>query len=91
MNDNQLFRWLANKKTDAENIIKTTEELGELQQAISKYYFGEGSKNAVVEEMADVLISIRIMRVVYNISDYEFEDMVKQKMKRNIDRIQGDL
>lgn len=88
-NNNQLFRWLANKKTDAENIIKTTEELGEFQQALSKYYFEptEKQKESLIEEMADVLISVEIIRSMYSISNTEFERMIRTKMKRNIKRL----
>ena len=43
---------------DSYNLILAVEELSELQKAIIKYLRGSEDKIAIIEEMADVLISI---------------------------------
>ena len=75
------------------------EEMGELIQAISKMhrfsngeqteYNGAGYKAYcnLVEEIGDVLISIRQIQEIYNITDAELQQTINAKCKRMEDRI----
>lgn len=53
-----IFQWLA----------FITEELGELSQAISEYYFREGSKEAIVKEATQVAtLALKVAVMVRNL------------------------
>ncbi|MGL5962390.1 MAG: MazG nucleotide pyrophosphohydrolase domain-containing protein [Cetobacterium sp.] len=70
------------------NKIIFMEELAELQKEISKSSRGFKNKSKVKEEMADVLIVIQMMKIMYGIDDETLEREVKRKMKRNILRME---
>lgn len=95
--DNEIRR-LANHKSVDENIIKTAEECGELFQALSKWrdVMNDGEsqpddwydvRQEVIEELADVIVMTRILRVVCAISPDEMWTAYQKKMKRNLERI----
>ena len=67
-------------KTIVKNGIKlqsviAMEECSELIKEISKFIRGKGNKDNLVEEMADVLIVIDQLKLMYNISSAEIEEM----------------
>lgn len=82
---------LACSRSYMQNIIKLGEEMGELMQAVSKCYENEtpAARQSVVEEMADVLICIDLMRCLLRIDDGRLTDMRHHKMQRNMLRIRG--
>lgn len=63
------------------------EEMAELQKEICKDFRYERSNNAILEELADVLIMIEQMLIVYEISESEIMEMVDKKIDREIERI----
>ena len=81
---------LACTRTYEGNLIKLGEEMGELMQAVSKCYENEtpATRQNVVEEMADVLICIDLMRCLLRIDDGRLTDLRHHKMQRNMLRIQ---
>lgn len=82
---------------DAQSMVHM-EECAELIQAVSKmrrvrkkdkddteaYY-------NLVEEMADVLICMEQMRIMYEISDHEIQNMIDRKCQRQEERMNGNV
>jgi len=62
---------------------KTMEECAELQCALSKHITGDGDKNNLLEEMADVYISLWLTAIIFDISDADIEKAIDVKLKRN--------
>lgn len=83
------YERLASTKTFEENLLKLAEEMGELTQAISKYYEASNRANRqnIIEEMVDVLISMEMVKIILEISEAEMTDMHHHKMVRNLQRI----
>lgn len=80
---------LACSMTYEQNIIKLSEEVGELLQAVSDAYMAESpyTRQHVIEEMADVIICMEIIRYLLRIDDAQLVDMKHHKMLRNLQRI----
>ena len=66
------------------------EECAELIQAISKMKRGKDTRDNLIEEMADVMICMEILKQVYGISDNEIQNYVCQKQNRSIERMKSD-
>ena len=66
------------------------EESAELIQAISKMKRGKDNRNNLIEEVADVMICIEILKQVYGVSDSEIQNYVCQKQNRSIERMKSD-
>lgn len=66
---------------DAQSTV-CMEECAELIQAISKEKRGESDKDHLVEEMADVLISIELLKEIYEVSNEQINDWIDEKQKR---------
>ena len=81
-----------------ESITICMEEAAEYIQALSKMLRitdweteYQQRRAALIEETADVLISVLMSAVVYSISAEEIAEAVKQKMIRNLKRIGDSL
>ena len=68
-------------------LVVCMEELSELTQAISKEIRGKDNRSNVIEEMADVLICIEIIKQVFEITDEDIDSWIKYKQERNLFRI----
>ena len=66
------------------------EECAELIQAISKEKRGKSDKCNLAEEMADVIICIKMLKQIYNITEDEIYSWVINKQERIIERIKKD-
>lgn len=66
------------------------EECSELIQAISKMKRGKDNRDNLIEEMADVMICMEILKQVYGVSDGEIQNYVCQKQNRSIERMKSD-
>ena len=80
-------------KTIVKNGIKlqsviAMEECSELTKEISKFIRGKGIKDNLVEEMADVLIVIEQLKMMYAISPQELGEMVDKKVNRLKERLE---
>lgn len=62
-------------------------EVFELGEAIIKEQYGEDDINHIVEEIADVTVMLKQFQYYYGISDEEIEDVMKQKIERQLKRI----
>ena len=66
------------------------EECSELIQAISKMKRGKDNRDNLIEEMADVMICIDILKQVYGVSDSEIQNYVCNKQDRCVGRMKSD-
>lgn len=66
------------------------EECAELIQAVSKMKRGKDNRNNLIEEMADVMICMEILKQVYGISDSEIQNYVCNKQDRCVGRMKSD-
>lgn len=66
---------------DAQSTV-CMEECAELIQAISKEKRGKSDKKHLVEEMADVLISIELLKEIYEVSNEQINNWIDEKQKR---------
>ena len=62
--------------------IVCIEECSELQKEITKQLRGQGNRTAMVLEMADVLVSIELLKKMYGISDDVVNDAIRIKQRR---------
>ena len=65
-------------------------ECAELIQAISKAKRGRINRDNMIEEIADVLICIEMLKQMYMISDEKINKWIKKKQAREAERI-GDI
>lgn len=63
------------------------EECAELIQAISKQKRGKSDKEHLTEEIADVLICIKLLQSIYDIPDGHIADWIISKQARMLERI----
>lgn len=76
---------------DAQSTI-CMEECAELIQAISKamrYKDDPGEVEHLAEEIADVLICIEQLKIMYNITDNMIREWIYYKEKRQVKRMEG--
>ena len=64
------------------------EECAELIQAISKAKRGKPDTDNMMEEIADVLICIEILKQIYNIPDCSIENWIERKQERMLRRME---
>lgn len=63
------------------------EEMAELQKEICKEFRGELNKDAITEEVADVLIMLEQVQMMYDISDIRLREITSEKLVRQLRRI----
>jgi hypothetical protein len=88
------------EKYDYLQIIKTIEELAELQKALSKQYIYHNSPDLVdtkqfksnvgniIEELADVEIMLEQVKMLLSITQESIDDIKKQKLERLNERME---
>ena len=64
------------------------EECAELIQAISKAKRGKLDVDNMIEEIADVLICVEILKQIYDIPDYSIENWIERKQERMARRME---
>lgn len=67
--------------------IVAMEECSEMIKEISKLQRGVGDVNHLAEEMADVMICIEQMQIIYGITDEKLYGWKQRKEKRNEERL----
>lgn len=67
------------------------EECAELIQAISKAKRGKIDRNNMEEEIADVLICIEMLKLMYSLSDSNIDKWILKKQQRELERIRNTL
>lgn len=64
------------------------EECAELIQAISKAKRGKLDEDNMIEEIADVLICVEILKQIYNIPDCSIKNWIERKQERMLRRME---
>ncbi|MDR1696805.1 MAG: hypothetical protein LBR41_01120 [Rickettsiales bacterium] len=64
------------------------EEMAELIKELSKNGRGEDNRQQIIEEMADVYVTLNGLRVGFCIRDLEIDEVIEFKMKRLADRLE---
>lgn len=67
------------------------EECAELIQAISKAKRGKIDKNNMAEEIADVLICVEMLKLMYSLSDSNIDEWILKKQQRESERMKRTL
>lgn len=90
LNDNancaQLWRIIAHFGGYAHQKETAIEELSELQQAIARDLQGEGDRANIIEEIADALVMIAQLVLIYGIHR-DVERVADEKVNRTLARI----
>lgn len=66
------------------------EEMAELQKEICKEFRGELNKDAITEEVADVLIMLEQVQMMYDISETKLHKITNEKLHRQLRRIEDE-
>lgn len=67
--------------------VVAIEELSELQKELTKFLRGRGNKKHLTEEMADVLIMVTQLQLIYHVGDEDIREVMDYKLKRLEERI----
>lgn len=68
--------------------LMAIEEMSELTKEICKDFRGQLDREHLIEEMADVTITIYQLLMMYKISDKEIQQMCERKMERLKERLE---
>lgn len=82
-----LWRIIAHFGGYAHQKEKAIEELSELQQALARDLQGEGDRANIIEEIADALVMIAQLVLIYGIHR-EVERVADEKVNRTLERIE---
>ena len=66
------------------------EEMAELQKEICKDMRGKPNQNAITEEVADVLIMLEQIQMMYHISETKLHAITNDKLYRQLRRIEDE-
>lgn len=58
------------------------EEMSELTKELCKYKRGFDNRDHIIEEMADVYIMLRQLKIIFNVEDKEIKEVERYKLKR---------
>lgn len=79
----EIMGHMLDDRTWRAHATKTMEECAELQVELSKHICDKGDRMHLLEEMADVYISLCLMQAVLDISADEINKAIDVKLKRN--------
>ena len=94
----EIFKKAIARYGETWQVLKASEECSELAQALNKYVIYKATNNIegkkeselidnIFEEMADVYITLEMLKVIYNIEDREVNYWIDKKMQRNLERV----
>ena len=72
---------------EAVQIAVCQEEMNELGVELSKYVRGQGNREAIIEEMADVYITLAEQRYIHHINLNEVLLKMEEKLERMKERM----
>lgn len=90
MTDIEFYKTLIEKRGIAGQCVIAMEECSELIQAISKLYRGEKDTDHLTEEMADVIIMLNQLKIMFGISNNEIKRVIQNKITRTAQRMEID-
>ena len=80
---------LLDSKSILENKVRIVEELGELSHEILKDTRGKLNRENLLEEFADVIIELHMLKEIYQISESEIDKAVNGKMEKDLNRLKN--
>lgn len=83
------IKMLLESKSVFENKVRIVEELGELSHEILKDTRGKLNRENLLEEFADVIIELHMLKEIYNISENEIDKAVNNKMEKDLNRLKN--
>ena len=83
----EIIKSAIRKNGKAMQTVVAIEEMSELQKELTKYIRGMGNRENLKEEVADVLIMITQIQIMYGLPDDEIKDVVDFKINRLKERI----
>ena len=86
----EIMRSAIGKNGRAMQTVVAIEEMSELQKELSKFIRGKGNRENLIEEMADVLIMITQIQLMYHIPDDDVEKAMHFKLNRLKERTQDE-
>lgn len=72
---------------NTKQIYVAIEEMSELTKALTKSLRDRYDIKSILEEMADVELCMRELRIIYNINQEDVEEVIQQKIQRTLKRI----
>ena len=69
--------------------VVAIEEMSELQKELTKFLRGNGKKKHLTEEVADALIMITQIQIIYGIGDEDVREIMDYKLNRLRERVQN--
>lgn len=69
--------------------VVAIEEMSELQKELTKFLRGNGKKKHLTEEVADALIMITQIQIIYGIGDEDVREVMDYKLNRLRERMQN--
>lgn len=82
VNKNQIYRKAIALHGKQFQTVVAMEELSELIKELSKDIRGQSKRNAIIEEIADVLIMIDQIKLIKDITDDDIENEILFKVTR---------
>lgn len=79
---NEFLRYVIDRFTPAHQLDIAIEEMSELTKEICKYKRGFDNRENIIEEMADVFIMLRQLKLIFNVTDKELHNAEVAKIKR---------
>lgn len=70
--------------------VVAIEEMSELQKELSKFIRGKGNRDNLIEEVADALIMITQIQLMYHICDEDVRKVMDFKLNRLKERMESD-
>ena len=86
----EIMRAAIRKNGKAMQTVVAIEEMSELQKELSKFIRGKGNRDNLIEEVADVLVMITQIQLMYHIPDDEVEKVMHFKLNRLKERMEQD-
>ena len=86
----EIMRSAIRKNGKAMQTVVAIEEMSELQKELSKFIRGKGNRDNLIEEVADVLVMITQIQLMYHIPDDEVEKVMHLKLNRLKERMEQD-
>ncbi len=84
----EIIKSAIQKNGKAMQTVVAIEEMSELQKELTKYIRGMGNRENLKEEVADVLIMITQIQIMYALTDDEIKEIVDFKLKRLKERLE---
>lgn len=86
----EIMKSAIRKNGKAMQTVVAIEEMSELQKELSKFIRGKGDRENLIEEVADVLIMVTQIQLMYYIPDDDVEKVMHFKLNRLKERMQDE-